>query len=99
MKQTQPVTSILNQHLINLLMGTVLSACSQPFKHLTRNGTMHNALTAHGASTHPAWDCMGYPIIGKCDVIPTYPNQQWFDAFPDLDAMCDLALQLQRQAV
>ena len=65
------IQAALQQAIINQLMPELCSfKPTMTFKGIKPNGIIHNALTAHGASTHTAWDSMGYPILNQVDVIP-----------------------------
>ena len=88
----------LHQLIIDQLTTTQPTNLQSPFKHIRLNGTLHNALTAHGAYTCTAWDNMGYPIIGRVDCIIEGNPHKWYDCPQEIDQLCGLAATLQMQA-
>lgn len=85
------IIDLCNQLLINQLTGDCNCRMIKSFAgHLAKGGYMHNALTAHGASTHPAFDDDGYLIAGRVVCIPSYPVPSWERDLPELFAFYEL---------
>ena len=93
----QKVQAAIHQSIIDQLCPSLRTCDTGPdaFNNILADGIIHNALTAHGASTHPAYDLMGYPILARVDCIPlhTLPNGQH-----QLDSIHNLPAMLQPQA-
>jgi len=95
------IQSTFNQLIIDILTTMSPYKPSHKFTHLIYHGSMHNALTAHGASTHPAYNSSGYPVLNKVDVIPLTIMPEAWTTFPVcklLDSFHDLPANLQPQA-
>jgi len=89
----------LHQAIICQLMpDTCTFKPAMTFKALNKNGIIHNALTAHGASTLIAWDTFGYPILNKVDVIPITIIPPAWQCIEALDLADSITHNLQPQA-
>ncbi len=89
------IQAALHQAIINQLMPeTVSFTPTMTFNGIKAHGIIHNALTAHGATTHQHWSHAGYAEANKVDVIPVSLLMQDLPVLNQLLADFDLPSRL-----